>query len=1094
MKMIRPCCDALRSSCAALRTLCFDVVTINGIFDALTVVASAADQITDLLVLYQFYVDGLDTFFILSLCIILLAQLTFAFTFTIERAEVRGDTWRAHRRRIVIFVCVFPLAHLVPILAYLTSTFELPRLQRLLKRFGVGGESEPRPPGTTSWEKVKNKMHAHRGFLLEAFAEAIPQCAVQLVAALTVDHFTTLSAISIFLSISVIASKSWVVAWSPHAPTMAFNTFCIVADIVGFFASLAWLFAIDPLPAVHEMHQSLRGWMLGVVSLTAVSGALALGLFSLGVLFDELRFQTSLSARARGPRRHWPKKVLWAPPAMVPFLYALVLVPIAVIYLLARWTLLALFCGTMGQQEKEKLHRGSVDKMLTYIEQGTSLSPRRSFGSPLGVQGAVLGALRSRRLLLRQSALPRGTMNTPRRIQLSSMIDSAQVQLPAWLSPVAKQELRGHALCALLRLAIREHKQSLKGLPSVARQGMQEHGREILAMRVALAGHRGAPGTAFSHMHETALSHTPGTALSHTPADAAVHATAEAASRRSTSGSRLSLWPASTRNTSTSSRPGAQGGVASAALVNEDMARGLESRSLRWLVLVLVRCGSLSQQQRSNAKLTLQTQSLSPCSDGRLSGLLQACAALLWFGAMVTGVLCLVISIPLLVLSVIFPLLQPILYGAARRSDDGRDWPPPPILAPVLSVCCFLCVVALPPLRLSRRSSLRIQLSEALIELCDTRRFTDAMLITIEERCSVAAAAAAEEERLEAQKVPRTEEACRRRRLERVPLTEEACRRRRLERVPLTEEACRRRRLERVPLTEEACRRRRLERVPLTEEACRRRRLERVRFDDDCSLCCRKVVNELGVRLFLDAAFLGPRLSNGGEVVASLAAKEKSDRNPKRGSRSMTTAAAAGRRALVMLRLPWRASPSTAPSSTTTLPTTPTPMSTAEAEQHPVDSSTYTSTTSASPTMISPSHSAPSSATPAPLPHLPEGIRRLIYAYARVEATDAAITLSCGHRFHRVCLECTPLCDRADPDDHFHALGELGLPPPTFEERESVRNYGNSAQGALGMFEQQPWPPQCPECATLVEAATCIWAMGSTRTTRNDRAADPLPE
>ena len=57
MKMFRPCCDALRSSCAALRTLCFDVVTINGIFDALTVVASAADQITDLLVLYQFYVD-----------------------------------------------------------------------------------------------------------------------------------------------------------------------------------------------------------------------------------------------------------------------------------------------------------------------------------------------------------------------------------------------------------------------------------------------------------------------------------------------------------------------------------------------------------------------------------------------------------------------------------------------------------------------------------------------------------------------------------------------------------------------------------------------------------------------------------------------------------------------------------------------------------------------------------------------------------------------------------------------------------------------------------------------------------------------------
>ncbi len=926
----RALCSCWATPCAMRCPRCCDTVTVNGVLEALTVIASAADMVTDLLVLVQFYLDGQDTFFIISLCVILLAQVTFALTFTVERAEVRGDTWRAHRRRLAIFVGVFPVAQLVPILAYLTSTFELPRLQRLLKRLGVGGESEPRAPGTTSWEKVKNKVHAHRGFLLEAFAEAIPQCALQLIAALTVDHFTTLSAISIFLSISVIASKSWVVAWSPHAPTMAFNTLCIVADIVGFFASLAWLFAVDQLPAVHAMHQSLRGWLLGVISLTALGGASCLGLFALAVLFDELRFQTSRAEHARGPRRNWPKKFLWVPPAMVPLLYWLALVPVGVIYLLARWTLVALCCGTMGQQEKEKLHRDIVDRMLAFIEHGKTLTPR-SFRQ---------GSYRFRRRL--------GGGPTRRRLPLASLIDETQqglVRLPPGLTMATQQELRERALITLLRLATAEHKHSLKGLPAVARRGMHENGREILATRLAVAGHRGAPGAIV--------------------ADAAA-----AASGRST-GSRRSLWPASTRTTSASRPQGAATGAGGAAgEVNANMARGLDSRTLRWLVLLLVQRSCFhSPRQRANAKLTLQTQALGPCSDGRLSGLLQAGAGLMFGSAAVVGVLWLLLSIPLLVLSVIYPLLQPILYGAARLGDDGRDWPPPPILAPILSVCCFMCVVALPPLRFSRRSSNRIQLSNTLIQLCENRRFTDTMLLTIEQRCSVAAAAAAEDEEL----ASRT--------------------------------------------------------APLPEDATRRRRLNRVRFDDDCSLCCRKVASERGVRLFLDAAFLGPSACNGADEAAATAE---------------TWASAGGQ------GVPGTTAATTSPTSSTR-------------------SSATTTIVAAS------AFGSSSSNTMAPLPHLPEGIRRLIYAYTRVGATSAATTLSCGHRFHQSCLECAPQASNRNSEALDHSLlnAVLGLPSLEPDERD---RWGSSARGALELPEYQP---ECPECAALVDAATCIWTTGA---------------
>ena len=88
---------------------------------------------------------------------------------------------------------------------------------------------------------------------------------------------STLNAVSILLSIGVIASKSWVVAYSSHAPTMAFNALCIVADVLSLFASIAWLFALPP--KLHELASSLRGFLLLFVGLAVCSGALFFLLF-----------------------------------------------------------------------------------------------------------------------------------------------------------------------------------------------------------------------------------------------------------------------------------------------------------------------------------------------------------------------------------------------------------------------------------------------------------------------------------------------------------------------------------------------------------------------------------------------------------------------------------------------------------------------------------------------------------------------------------------------------------------------------------------------------------------------------------------------
>ena len=74
--------------------------------DGLTAAASLADMVTDLLVLREFYEKGLTGFFASSLCVLVLAQLSFAFLFTVEHTNSRfralGNT--------TVFICVLPFA------------------------------------------------------------------------------------------------------------------------------------------------------------------------------------------------------------------------------------------------------------------------------------------------------------------------------------------------------------------------------------------------------------------------------------------------------------------------------------------------------------------------------------------------------------------------------------------------------------------------------------------------------------------------------------------------------------------------------------------------------------------------------------------------------------------------------------------------------------------------------------------------------------------------------------------------------------------------------------------------------------------------
>ena len=572
---------------------------------------------------------------------------------------------------------MLPFGQLVPVLAYLTSTFEVPRLRRMMKRCGLEAGRTPDVGLTTRLEEVEAKVKAHRGFFLEAFAEAIPQCAVQVVAGLS-GHMNALGIVSVLLSIGVIASKSWVVAYSPHAPTMAFNALCIVADVLAFFGSLSWLFA--DLPPIADLHESLRGWFLILLALGAGTGALTAALGCAFMALDE-----TLHRRRRN------KSNEEVHPGLMPIVYALCMVPVTVVYLMCRWTLLPLSLGSLGvaEPEREKDHRDFVQRLLAYVE-GQPLARclvaaewhagarASSFASSTSA-GSTQGDSRQGQAIV----LPRRRGVLDRFRKRVGGADRSKAEA------AAARKLRLHVTTAFLRQAVKEFRE-LTDVPE--KPGVREKDRSAEEARrrrfvmnsserfMRCVGHGGPSCNAPAAADETA-----------------------------TTSSRDIVVP-----TPPLAVAAAQPPPRPARKTNK-----YDSITCQWLWLLTLRsgcrCGGRRPANEASTRMdaadALRVSDAALMHSGILDAFLQVAAAAMLLPVPPMIIVWLLFTLLAFLVSIFYPLLQPLLSVCAGGAAGGA---PMPVLARVLSASYVAILAALVPLRLSRRVSLheRLALSE----------------------------------------------------------------------------------------------------------------------------------------------------------------------------------------------------------------------------------------------------------------------------------------------------------------------------------------------------------------------------------------------
>ena len=155
----------------------------NWTHDGITGLGSAADMITDLLVMHEFWSEGRDGCFVASLVVLLLAQLSFACVFVKEFGRQLSS-----KKQALALAAILPIAQLVPIMLYAASQSEAwPWVDRVIEAVGLCNPETATQldatPRVASWEAMQKKLRAHHGFLVEALVEAVPQCAIQTVAA-----------------------------------------------------------------------------------------------------------------------------------------------------------------------------------------------------------------------------------------------------------------------------------------------------------------------------------------------------------------------------------------------------------------------------------------------------------------------------------------------------------------------------------------------------------------------------------------------------------------------------------------------------------------------------------------------------------------------------------------------------------------------------------------------------------------------------------------------------------------------------------------------------------------------------------------------
>ena len=154
--------------------------TLTKSYDLITILISVADVTTDIWVIYNFRIAKRDTFFIIALIVMILAQLSYAVAFMLRFrvSEYNNYRTRTHRldwdqrvrKRVQLFFLILPFTPVISFIFYWCTQYPDNCLMSYLKEnFNIQDDYamnvNPNQARIVVW--VEEKLNKHIGFILE---------------------------------------------------------------------------------------------------------------------------------------------------------------------------------------------------------------------------------------------------------------------------------------------------------------------------------------------------------------------------------------------------------------------------------------------------------------------------------------------------------------------------------------------------------------------------------------------------------------------------------------------------------------------------------------------------------------------------------------------------------------------------------------------------------------------------------------------------------------------------------------------------------------------------------------------------------------
>ena len=213
---------------------------LNYSYDCITICISLADVTTDIWVIYNFKSQKRETFFLLSLIVMIMAQLSYVIAFVL-----RFGHYATIGGKLCLFLIILPFAPLASFI-FFTLAFENNWIARCMKcinsSFDDKYETKYQTNGAPIVVWVEKKFQKHIGFVLEALVEALPQSIIQLIAIVYYQDTEILNVISICISLTSVATKTLVFSLAIDFRVFIFNWLSLVSDFFGVFAVVSWVF------------------------------------------------------------------------------------------------------------------------------------------------------------------------------------------------------------------------------------------------------------------------------------------------------------------------------------------------------------------------------------------------------------------------------------------------------------------------------------------------------------------------------------------------------------------------------------------------------------------------------------------------------------------------------------------------------------------------------------------------------------------------------------------------------------------------------------------------------------------------------------